>query len=111
LRSVVTRVGGKTSAAGRPGSRLSDVYFFHEEAETDERYPGAIPGDFWYEAEWAIINHEVMPSMRALMTAGPALDRSHVAGYNCSFIPLDSPRAFDEALYILMNGTGLGFLR
>jgi ribonucleoside-triphosphate reductase len=50
-----------------------------------------------------------MPSMRALMTAGPALDRSHVAGYNCSFIPLDSPRAFDEALYILMNGTGLGF--
>jgi ribonucleoside-triphosphate reductase len=77
--------------------------------ETDERYPGAIPGDFWYEAEWAIINHEVMPSMRALMTAGPALERSHVAGYNCSFIPLDSPRAFDEALYILMNGTGLGF--
>jgi ribonucleoside-triphosphate reductase len=84
-------------------------YISFMKAETDERYPGAIPGSFWYEAEKAIINHEVMPSMRALMTAGPALDRSHVAGYNCSFIPLDSPRAFDEALYILMNGTGLGF--
>jgi ribonucleoside-triphosphate reductase len=75
----------------------------------DEKFPGAIPSEFWHEAEWAIIDHEVMPSMRALMTAGPALDRSHVAGYNCSFMPIDSPRAFDEALYILMNGTGLGF--
>ena len=50
-----------------------------------------------------------MPSMRALMTSGDALDRENVAGYNCSYIPIDSPRAFDEVLYILMNGTGVGF--
>jgi len=56
-----------------------------------------------------IRNHDVMPSMRALMTAGEALERSNVAGYNCSFIAADDPRAFDEALYILMCGTGLGF--
>lgn len=57
----------------------------------------------------AIINLDVMPSMRALMTAGPALSRSHIAGYNCSFIAVDDPRAFDEAMYILLNGTGVGF--
>jgi ribonucleoside-triphosphate reductase len=57
----------------------------------------------------AIVNHKVMPSMRALMTAGSALERENLAGYNCSFIAVDSPRAFDEALYVLMNGTGLGF--
>ena len=57
----------------------------------------------------AIMNHEVMPSMRAMMTAGPALERDHIAAYNCSFIATDSLRAFDEAMYILMNGTGVGF--
>ena len=51
----------------------------------------------------------VMPSMRGLMTAGPALKRENVAGYNCSYLPVDHPRAFDECLYILMNGTGVGF--
>lgn len=56
-----------------------------------------------------ILNHEVMPSMRAIMTAGEALERSNVAGYNCSFVAVDDLRAFDEALYILMCGTGLGF--
>ena len=56
-----------------------------------------------------IINLNVMPSMRALMTAGVALDKCHVAGYNCSYIPVDSPRAFDECMYILMCGTGVGF--
>ena len=50
-----------------------------------------------------------MPSMRALMTAGKALDKCHVAGYNCSYLPVDSPRAFDECMYILMCGTGVGF--
>jgi ribonucleoside-triphosphate reductase len=57
----------------------------------------------------AIINHKIMPSMRALMTAGPALERDNIAAYNCSFIAVDSLRAFDEAMYILMNGTGVGF--
>jgi len=56
-----------------------------------------------------IISLGVMPSMRALMTAGPALDRCHVGGYNCSYIPVDSPRSFDECMYILMCGTGVGF--
>lgn len=61
------------------------------------------------EIEDAILNLEVLPSMRALMTAGPALDRDHMAGYNCAFVAVDSPRAFDEALFILTCGTGLGF--
>lgn len=57
----------------------------------------------------AIVEHKIMPSMRALMTAGLALERENLAGFNCSFIAVDSPRAFDEALYVLMNGVGLGF--
>ena len=52
---------------------------------------------------------KVMPSMRALMTSGKALDRCNVAGYNCSYLPVDSPRSFDETMYILMCGTGVGF--
>lgn len=61
------------------------------------------------EIRQAILNLEVMPSMRALMTAGPALDRDHMAAYNCAFVAVDSPRWFDETLYILTCGTGLGF--
>ena len=57
----------------------------------------------------AVKNLEVMPSMRALMTAGEALKRENVAGYNCSYIVIDSLRSFDELLYVLMNGTGVGF--
>jgi ribonucleoside-triphosphate reductase len=52
---------------------------------------------------------EIMPSMRAMMTAGPALARDNICGYNCSYIPVDSPRSFDECMYILMCGTGVGF--
>jgi len=52
---------------------------------------------------------KVMPSMRCLMTAGEALKRENVSGYNCSYIAIDSLRAFDEMLYVLMNGTGVGF--
>jgi len=61
------------------------------------------------ELEEAILNLRVMPSMRAMMTAGDALERDAVCGYNCSYIPVDSPRAFDECMYILMCGTGVGF--
>ena len=57
----------------------------------------------------AILRLEVMPSMRALMTAGEALDRDNVAGFNCSYMPIDHPRAFDEMMYVLMCGTGVGF--
>jgi len=52
---------------------------------------------------------DVMPSMRALMTAGEALDRDNVAGFNCSYLPIDHPKAFDEMMYVLMCGTGVGF--
>ena len=59
---------------------------------------------------WAAIhNLDVMPSMRALMTAGKALDRDNTAGYNCSYLPVDDIKAFDEAMYILLCGTGVGF--
>lgn len=61
------------------------------------------------DIQQAILNLEVMPSMRAMMVAGPALERDHMAGYNCAFVAADNPRAFDEALYILTCGTGLGF--
>ena len=57
----------------------------------------------------AIHNLDVMPSMRALMTAGPALDRDNTAGYNCSYLPVDDIKSFDEAMYILLCGTGVGF--
>ena len=68
-----------------------------------------IEADVWDEIARAIKNHQVMPSMRGLMTAGPALERENLAQFNCSFVAVDDPRAFDEALYILMNGVGLGF--
>ena len=62
-----------------------------------------------YEIESAILNLEVMPSMRALMTAGPAFNRDNTAGYNCSYMPVDDPKSFDEAMFILLCGTGVGF--
>ena len=57
----------------------------------------------------AIHNMEVMPSMRCMMTAGPALAKDNVAGFNCSYLAIDSPRSFDELMYVLMCGTGVGF--
>ena len=59
--------------------------------------------------EAAILNHSVMPSMRAMMTAGKALERDNVAGFNCSYLPIDHPRAFDELMFILLCGTGVGY--
>jgi ribonucleoside-diphosphate reductase alpha chain len=61
------------------------------------------------ELKQFVYDRNVMPSMRSVMTAGAALDRDHVAGYNCSFVPVDNPRSFDETMYILMCGTGVGF--
>ena len=61
------------------------------------------------DLEQAILGQEIMPSMRAMMTAGPALDRDNTAGYNCSYLPVDDPKSFDEAMYILLCGTGVGF--
>jgi ribonucleoside-diphosphate reductase alpha chain len=56
-----------------------------------------------------VFERNVMPSMRSVMTSGAALERDNVAGYNCAFVPVDSPRTFDETMYILMCGTGVGF--
>lgn len=68
-----------------------------------------MPAELRIELEQAILNREVMPSMRAMMTAGPALERDNVAGYNCSYLPVDDVKSFDEAMYILLCGTGVGF--
>lgn len=61
------------------------------------------------EIKDAILNLDVMPSMRAMMTAGPALDRDNTCAYNCSYLPVDDPKSFDEAMFILLCGTGVGF--
>lgn len=81
--------------------------------ETVQRYVDYFSNKFPHypsqEVYNAILNLKAMPSMRALMTAGPALERDPMAGFNCSFIAVDDVRAFDEILYILMCGTGVGF--
>ena len=61
------------------------------------------------EIKNAILNLDVMPSMRAMMTAGPALARDNTCAYNCSYLPVDDPKSFDEAMFILLCGTGVGF--
>jgi ribonucleoside-triphosphate reductase len=61
------------------------------------------------ELKEAVHSLQIMPSMRCLMTAGPALKKENIAGYNCAYVHIDSIRSFDEVLYILMNGTGIGF--
>lgn len=84
------------------------VLYYKQSATT-----GMLGGDHleqeFEELREAIYNLEVMPSMRALMTAGPALDRCHVPAYNCAYLPVDSPRSFDEAMYVLLCGTGVGY--
>lgn len=86
-----------------------DRYISFMRNHMGEHYPDVVDGGTWDEIRDAILNHKVMPSMRGLMTAGPALERENLAQFNCSFIAIDDVRAFDEALYILMNGVGLGF--
>src|SRR5574343_398994 len=82
------------------------ISFFKEKTE-DKKLPfDVVP---WDKLEEAILNMDGMPSMRCLMTAGPALERDNVAGYNCAYVAIDHPRCFDEIMYILMCGTGVGF--
>ena len=83
-------------------------------SETVDRYIENVIGnkvdtDTKDEIMFAILNLEIMPSMRAMMTAGIALDRDNTAGYNCSYLPVDDPKSFDEAMFILLCGTGVGF--
>jgi ribonucleoside-diphosphate reductase alpha chain len=75
----------------------------------DVQCKGMVPDDIKQEIREGILTLKVMPSMRCMMTAGEALERDQVAGYNCSYIAIDDPKAFDEVLYILMCGTGVGF--
>ncbi len=85
--------------------RLIDFFADHMDRNIGVKFENST----WDRIEDAILTTSVMPSMRALMTAGEALRRENIAGYNCSYVPIDSPRSFDEVLYILMNGTGVGF--
>tara|TARA_B100000925_G_scaffold289247_1_gene271716 strand:- start:381 stop:2333 length:1953 start_codon:yes stop_codon:yes gene_type:complete len=84
-------------------------YFNYLEKHTKENNNFSLSVEKRKELQDAVLNLEIMPSMRALMTAGVALERCHVAAYNCSYLPVDSVRSFDECLYILMCGTGVGF--
>ncbi len=86
-----------------------DRYFAFMLDHLFQNYSYEPESKFIEELKQAVYDRNVMPSMRAVMTAGPALSRDNVAGYNCSFVPVDSPRSFDETMYILMCGTGVGF--
>ena len=84
-------------------------YFDFFEVQLKEHNNFTVTPDLRKELEEAVLNLEIMPSMRALMTAGEALRRDNTAGYNCSYVAINRVRAFDEILYILMCGTGVGF--
>ena len=83
------------------------INFFKEQLDTKHSFK--LENGLEADMREAITNLDVMPSMRCLMTAGEALKKENVAGYNCSYVKVDAPRSFDEILYILMNGTGVGF--
>jgi ribonucleoside-diphosphate reductase alpha chain len=84
-------------------------YFDFMEKHLQKNHNYVLTAPLRARLEDAVLNLDVMPSMRSLMTAGDALERQNVAGYNCSFLPIDDPKAFDEAMYILLCGTGVGF--
>lgn len=86
-----------------------DRYMAGIKKKVREEHGDAIPEKTYRKIRKAILNHEVMPSMRGLMTAGPALDRNELAIFNCSFLTFSAPEAFSELLYILMHGVGGGF--
>ena len=90
-------------------SETVDRYVQHMVTHVSKNHNLDLSLDLQQKINKHILSLNVMPSMRALMTAGKALDRCHVAGYNCSYLPVDSPRAFDECMFILMCGTGVGF--
>ena len=86
-----------------------DRYMTFMDEHLKKNHDYVIPNSLYSELEQAIVNREVLPSMRSIMTAGEALERQNIAGYNCSYLPIDDPKAFDEAMYILLCGTGVGF--
>ena len=86
-----------------------DRYFNHFDKHLKDNTKCKLDKTTREELRQAVLNQEIMPSMRALMTAGEALERDNTAGYNCSYVAVNRVRAFDEILYILMCGTGVGF--
>jgi ribonucleoside-triphosphate reductase (thioredoxin) len=84
-------------------------YFDFFKEHLDELHEYKLTDKLKNELEEAVLSQKIMPSMRCLMTAGEALKRENIAGYNCSYVAIDRPQAFDEVLYVLMNGTGVGF--
>jgi len=84
-------------------------YFDFMQSHLRDKHGYTLTKEMRSRLEGAVLNLDVMPSMRSLMTAGEALERQNVAGYNCSYLPIDDPKAFDEAMYILLCGTGVGF--
>ena len=84
-------------------------YFDFFKEHLDELHSYKLTKNLRDELEEAVLSQKIMPSMRCLMTAGEALKRENIAGYNCSYVAVDRPQAFDEILYVLMNGTGVGF--
>lgn len=90
-------------------SETVDRYFEFMQAHLLDKHDYLIPETVLEELRTAVRNKEVLPSMRAIMTAGDALERDNTAGYNCAYLPVDNPVSFDEAMYILMCGTGIGF--
>jgi ribonucleoside-diphosphate reductase alpha chain len=84
-------------------------YFDFMEKHLSEKQNYTLTKELRNELEQAVVALDVVPSMRAVMTAGPALERQNVAAFNCSYLPIDDPKAFDEAMYILLCGTGVGF--
>lgn len=84
-------------------------YFSFMEEHLLEKHDYLIPEDILKELIEIVTAKEVLPSMRAIMTSGPALERDNTAGYNCAYLPIDDPKSFDEAMFILLCGTGVGF--
>jgi ribonucleoside-diphosphate reductase alpha chain len=84
-------------------------YFDFMEKHLAEKQNYTLTKELRNELQQAVTALDVVPSMRAVMTAGPALERQNVAAFNCSYLPIDDPKAFDEAMYILLCGTGVGF--
>ncbi len=90
-------------------SETTARYFDFMEKQLKEKNNYTLTPELRARLETAVVNLDVMPSMRSIMTSGEALERQNVAGYNCSYMPIDDPKAFDEAMYILLCGTGVGF--
>jgi ribonucleoside-diphosphate reductase alpha chain len=84
-------------------------YFDFMEKHLKKNHDYTLTGELRDKLQTAVTNLDVVPSMRSIMTAGDALERQNIAGYNCSYLPIDDPKGFDEAMYILLCGTGVGF--